>query len=146
MEYAEGLELQEHLERYHDSFNQHKLCLTRKILSAVLSAVAHLHEARICHKDIKPENIMVNIQGDQLLSLKLVDFNISQKVENDSFTMIAKNGTRMFIAPEMELNQQYNQKVDLWGVGCVMFEVVSLFPLFPGNDELDQVNKIHNIL
>ena len=36
--------------------------------------------------------------------------------------------------------------MDLWGVGCVMFEVVSLFPLFPGNDELDQVNKIHNIL
>jgi renal tumor antigen len=36
--------------------------------------------------------------------------------------------------------------MDLWGVGCVLFEVISLFPLFPGNNELDQVNKIHNIL
>jgi renal tumor antigen len=36
--------------------------------------------------------------------------------------------------------------MDLWGVGCVLFEVVSLFPLFPGNDEVDQVHKIHNIL
>ena len=36
--------------------------------------------------------------------------------------------------------------MDLWGVGCVFFEIVSLFPVFPGNDELDQINRIHNIL
>ena len=120
MEYAEGLELQEYLERYQESFNKHKVVLLRKILQAVLSAVSHLHSARICHKDIKPENIMVNIQGDQLVSLKLVDFNISQRVENDSFNMIAKNGTPMFIAPEMDQDSNYNQKIDLWGVGCVL--------------------------
>lgn len=36
--------------------------------------------------------------------------------------------------------------MDLWGAGCVFFEVLSLFPLFPGNDELDQINRIHNII
>ena len=36
--------------------------------------------------------------------------------------------------------------MDLWGLGCVLFEVISLFPLFPGNDEIDQVNRIHKIL
>lgn len=36
--------------------------------------------------------------------------------------------------------------MDYWGVGCVFFEMLSLFPLFPGNNELDQVHKIHNIL
>lgn len=40
----------------------------------------------------------------------------------------------------------YNYKMDLWGVGCVFFEVLSLYPLFPGNDERDQINKIHSIL
>ncbi len=64
MEYADGLELQEYLERDKNSFNQHKQSLMRKIVSALLSAVAHLHAAMICHKDIKPENIMVDIQGD----------------------------------------------------------------------------------
>ena len=34
----------------------------------------------------------------------------------------------------------------MWGVGCVIFEVIALFPLFPGNDEVDQVHRIHNIL
>jgi len=36
--------------------------------------------------------------------------------------------------------------MDYWGIGCVFFEILSLFPLFPGNNELDQVHKIHNIL
>ena len=40
----------------------------------------------------------------------------------------------------------YNHKMDYWGIGCVFFEMLSLFPLFPGNNELDQVHKIHNIL
>jgi len=36
--------------------------------------------------------------------------------------------------------------MDLWSVGCVFFEIMSLFPLFPGTNELDQINKIHNIM
>ena len=40
----------------------------------------------------------------------------------------------------------YSYKMDIWGVGCVMYEVLSLIPLFPGDDELDQINKIHNII
>jgi len=36
--------------------------------------------------------------------------------------------------------------MDIWGIGCVFFEILSLFPLFPGNDEKDQIHKIHNIL
>ena len=40
----------------------------------------------------------------------------------------------------------YGYKMDLWGVGCVIFEMLALFPLFPGNDEHDQVVRIHNIL
>ena len=40
----------------------------------------------------------------------------------------------------------YGYKMDIWGVGCVFFEILSLFPLFPGDNELDQIHKIHNIL
>jgi len=40
----------------------------------------------------------------------------------------------------------YNYKMDMWGVGCVFFEIVSLFPLFPGTNELDQIQKIHNVV
>ena len=50
-------------------------------------------------------------------------------------------------APECLLTDgYYGYKMDLWGVGCVMFEVIALFPLFPGTNELDQIEKIHNVL
>ena len=55
--------------------------------------------------------------------------------------------TRWYRAPECLLTDgYYNYKMDMWGVGCVFFEIVSLFPLFPGTNELDQIQKIHNIV
>jgi renal tumor antigen len=55
--------------------------------------------------------------------------------------------TRWYRAPECLLTDgYYNYKMDLWGVGCVFFEITALFPLFPGNNELDQIHKIHNVL
>ena len=55
--------------------------------------------------------------------------------------------TRWYRPPECLLTDGfYSYKMDLWGIGCVMFEITSLFPLFPGNDETDQIQKIHNVL
>jgi len=50
-------------------------------------------------------------------------------------------------SPECLLcNGKYSYKMDMWSAGCVMYEVISKNPLFPGNNELDQIHKIHNIL
>jgi len=58
-----------------------------------------------------------------------------------------KHACRWYRAPECLLTDgYYNYKMDMWGVGCVFFEIVSLFPLFPGTNELDQIQKIHSIL
>jgi renal tumor antigen len=55
--------------------------------------------------------------------------------------------TRWYRAPECLLTDgHYNYKMDIWGVGCVYFEIITLFPLFPGDNELDQIAKINNIL
>lgn len=55
--------------------------------------------------------------------------------------------TRWYRSPECLMTDgYYGYKMDIWGAGCVMFEITSLFPLFPGNDELDQIHKIHNVL
>ena len=55
--------------------------------------------------------------------------------------------TRWYRAPECLMTDgHYGYKMDIWGVGCVFFEVLSLFPLFPGDNELDQIHKIHSIL
>ena len=55
--------------------------------------------------------------------------------------------TRWYRAPECLLTDgYYGYKMDMWGVGCVMFEVLALFPLFPGSDEADQIARIHKIM
>ena len=79
--------------------------------------------------------------------VKLADFGLAKETKKSRGNHTEYVSTRWYRAPECLLTDgYYGYKMDLWGVGCVMFEVISLFPLFPGNDELDQVHKIHHIL
>eukprot|EP01050_Picozoa_sp_SAG11_P014771 SAG11_NODE_1853_length_4166_cov_1.872142_1_plen_371_part_00 len=78
--------------------------------------------------------------------LKLADFGSCRGIySKQPYTEYIS--TRWYRAPECLLTDgYYNYKMDIWGVGSVFFEIVSLFPLFPGTNELDQINKVHNIL
>eukprot|EP00954_Amorphochlora_amoebiformis_P017864 1322103-Amorphochlora_amoeboformis.AAC.1 len=107
----------------------------------LLMALNYMHKNNIFHRDIKPENILV--MGEQL---KLADFGSCRGIySKQPFTEYIS--TRWYRAPESLLTDGfYDYKMDLWGVGCVMFEIISLFPLFPGTNELDQIEKIHAIL
>jgi|Transcript_3348 renal tumor antigen len=107
----------------------------------LVKSMDHMHRNGIFHRDIKPENIL--ICGD---TLKLADFGSCRGIySKQPFTEYIS--TRWYRAPECLLTDgYYNYKMDMWGVGCVFFEIVSLYPLFPGTNELDQIHKIHNIL
>jgi serine/threonine protein kinase len=104
-------------------------------------ALDHMHRNGIFHRDIKPENIL--LMDDQL---KLADFGSCRGVySKQPYTEYIS--TRWYRAPECLLTDgYYSYKMDLWGTGCVWFEILSLFPLFPGTNELDQIQKIHNVL
>lgn len=107
----------------------------------LMKGMDHMHRNGIFHRDIKPENIL--ILND---ALKLADFGSCRGIySKQPFTEYIS--TRWYRAPECLLTDgYYNYKMDIWGVGCVFFEVCSLYPLFPGNNELDQIHKVHNIL
>ena len=107
----------------------------------LMKGIDHMHRNGIFHRDIKPENIL--ILND---ALKLADFGSCRGIySKQPFTEYIS--TRWYRAPECLLTDgYYNYKMDIWGVGCVFFEVMSLYPLFPGNNELDQIHKIHNIM
>lgn len=100
-----------------------------------------MHKRGIFHRDIKPENIL--LLNDQI---KLADFGSCKGIYSEHpYTEYIS--TRWYRAPECLLTDgYYDQKMDIWGVGCVLFEISSLFPLFPGTNELDQIHRIHNIL
>lgn len=100
-----------------------------------------MHSNGIFHRDIKPENVLLIDDN-----LKLADFGSCRGIHSKQpFTEYIS--TRWYRSPECLLTDgYYNYKMDIWGVGCVFFEVSALCPLFPGKNELDQINKIHNIL
>lgn len=107
----------------------------------LLKAMDHMHKNGIFHRDIKPENILLTDD-----KIKIADFGSCRGVKSKQpFTEYIS--TRWYRAPECLLTDgYYNYKMDMWGIGCVFFEVMSLFPLFPGTNELDQIQKIHNII
>ena len=106
-----------------------------------LKALEFMHRNGIFHRDIKPENIL--IQNNQV---KLADLGSCKGMySKPPFTEYIS--TRWYRSPECLLTDgYYNYKMDIWGLGCVFFELLTLTPLFPGDDEIDEVNKINYIL
>lgn len=107
----------------------------------LVKAIGHMHRLGIFHRDVKPENVLVK---DSVL--KLADFGSCRSIySKQPYTEYIS--TRWYRAPECLLTDGfYNFKMDIWSVGCVFFEVLSLHPLFPGANEVDQIAKIHDVL
>lgn len=108
----------------------------------LILAIDHMHSKGIFHRDIKPENIL--LKDD---TVKLADFGSCRGM---SFKppLTEYISTRWYRAPECLLTDgHYNQQIDVWGIGCVFFEMLSLYPLFPGEKyELNQVEKIFSTI
>lgn len=105
-------------------------------------ALDHMHRNGIFHRDIKPENVL--LRGEDVI--KLADFGSCRGVySKPPYTEYIS--TRWYRAPECLLTDgYYTYKMDIWSVGCVFFEIMALYPIFPGANELDQIAKIHDIL
>ncbi len=113
-----------------------------------MKSLDHMHKKGIFHRDIKPENILVEKDACSEMGkgLKLADFGSCRGIySKQPYTEYIS--TRWYRPPECLLTDgYYGPEMDLWGAGCVMFEITSLYPLFPGTNEVDQINRIHKIV
>ncbi|XP_074083299.1 mitogen-activated protein kinase 11 isoform X3 [Macrotis lagotis] len=106
----------------------------------LLRGLKYIHSAGIIHRDLKPSNLAVNEDCE----LRILDFGLARQTDDEMTGYVA---TRWYRAPEIMLNwMHYNQTVDIWSVGCIMAELLKGKALFPGNDYIDQLKRIMEVV
>ncbi|KAG2482974.1 hypothetical protein HYH03_018151 [Edaphochlamys debaryana] len=106
-------------------------------------ALNSIHKMGICHRDIKPQNLLVNTETHQL---KLCDFG-SAKILVKGEPNISYICSRYYRAPELIFGAtDYTSAIDVWSVGCVLAELLLGQPLFPGESGVDQLVEIIKVL
>ncbi|KAM0714585.1 hypothetical protein Q7P37_009881 [Cladosporium fusiforme] len=111
-----------------------------------LRGLKAIHSAGILHRDLKPSNLLLNANCD----LKICDFGLARltaSIEDQQGFMTEYVATRWYRAPEVMLSfKQYTKAIDLWSVGCILAEMLSGKPLFPGKDYHHQLSLILDVL
>ncbi|XP_042366283.1 serine/threonine-protein kinase MAK isoform X1 [Plectropomus leopardus] len=114
----------------------------RNISFQILQGLTFIHKHGFFHRDMKPENLLC--MGPELI--KIADFGLAREIRSKPpYTDYVS--TRWYRAPEVLLRSStYSSPIDLWAVGCIMAELYTLRPLFPGNSEVDEIFKICQVL
>ena len=136
------------LELLQESPNGLSQSTIKYIIYQLIKAIKYLHSKNIIHRDIKPENLLINSD----LKLKLCDFgfarNIKLNSDNNNISIMTDYvATRWYRAPELLLTEGiYGPEIDFWAIGCIMGELIDGNPLFPGEDDYDQLCCIIKIM
>lgn len=108
-----------------------------------LCGIAHCHAHRHLHRDLKPQNLLINEKKE----LKLADFGLARAFGNTKRAYSNEVVTLWYRPPDVLLgSQQYNTSIDVWSAGCIIAEMVTGKPLFPGRSNADELVCIFKIM
>eukprot|EP01080_Neovahlkampfia_damariscottae_P011329 gene11329-4141_t len=125
----------------HTNFTGVSLNLIRKFAKQLLIGLQHLKELKIIHCDLKPENIL--LKSSKQSTIKIIDFGSSCYEDNVMYSYVQ---SRFYRSPEVILGLSYSVEIDMWSLGCILFELYTGNPIFDGRDEFDQMSKMIRIL
>jgi cyclin-dependent kinase len=116
---------------------------TKSFLYQLLRGTAHCHQHRVLHRDLKPQNLLINREG----YLKLADFGLARAFGIPVRSYTHEVVTLWYRAPDVLMgSRKYSTPVDIWSVGCIFAEMVNGRPLFPGNNDSEQLQYIFKIM
>ncbi|XP_024360396.1 cyclin-dependent kinase E-1 isoform X2 [Physcomitrium patens] len=146
--------IRHHREKVTCSINPYTV---KSLLWQILNGLNYLHSNWIIHRDLKPSNILVMGEGEEQGVVKIGDFGLARIFQAPS-RPLSDNGvvvTIWYRAPELLLgSKHYTSAVDMWAVGCIFAELLTLKPLFQGIEDksspspfqFDQLDKIFKVL
>ena len=111
----------------------------QSFLFQLVRGVAFCHRLRVLHRDLKPQNLLINREGE----LKLADFGLARAFGIPVRSYTHEVVTLWYRSPDVLLgSRKYSTPVDVWSIGCIFAEMSNGRPLFPGTSESDQLNLI----
>ncbi|KAF2728532.1 Pkinase-domain-containing protein [Polyplosphaeria fusca] len=115
----------------------------KSFMYQLLRGIAFCHDNRVLHRDLKPQNLLINNRGQ----LKLADFGLARAFGIPVNTFSNEVVTLWYRAPDVLLGSRtYNTSIDIWSAGCIMAEMYTGRPLFPGTTNEDQLQKIFRLM
>ncbi|KAK4235410.1 kinase-like domain-containing protein [Achaetomium macrosporum] len=115
----------------------------KSFMYQLLKGIDFCHRNRVLHRDLKPQNLLINSKGQ----LKLGDFGLARAFGIPVNTFSNEVVTLWYRAPDVLLGSRtYNTSIDIWSAGCIMAEMFSGRPLFPGTTNEDQIIRIFRIM
>ena len=136
--------LEKDLKQYMDDCNNIMSLKNVKIfLFQLLRGLAYIHGKTILHRDLKPQNLLINHKGE----LKLADFGLARAKSIPTKTYSNEVVTLWYRPPDVLLGStDYSTHIDMWGVGCIFYEMACGKPLFPGTRVEDELYLIFKTL
>lgn len=134
------------LKKYMDTHGDRgalKPMVIKSFMYQLLKGIDFCHKNRVLHRDLKPQNLLINSKGQ----LKLGDFGLARAFGIPVNTFSNEVVTLWYRAPDVLLGSRtYNTSIDIWSAGCIMAEMFSGRPLFPGTTNEDQIIRIFRIM
>ncbi|KAJ7184093.1 hypothetical protein C8R46DRAFT_937896 [Mycena filopes] len=115
--------------------------LIKRFASQMLLSLSLMRHHRIVHCDLKPENILLRHPAKS--AIKVIDFGSSCLEHEKIYTYIQ---SRFYRSPEVILGMNYHMAIDMWSLGCILAELYTGFPIFPGENEQEQLSCIMEVL